>query len=114
VCCGTCGFNLFNFYYNGKSGSETASLIAEKGVELKKKKAKAEREHRKRNAYGRPNQNVSSHTKLRENVMSSKESLTEKVLGYGLSVASLLLFFGRIPIFSNAEQCSRVNNRIAN
>lgn len=40
VCCGTCGFDLFDFYYSGKSASEAASFIAEKGVELKRKKRK--------------------------------------------------------------------------
>ncbi len=33
VCCGTCGFDLFDFYYSGKSA-------AEKGLELKRKKRK--------------------------------------------------------------------------
>lgn len=99
VCCGTCGFDLFDFYYSGKSASEAASFIAEKGVELKKKKAKAERERRNQNSTAEPYQSVSRHTKPRKNVMSSKESLTEKVLGYGLAVAFILVFYGGFQYF---------------
>jgi len=51
VKCSTCEYDLFDYYYKNRSASEAASFIAEKNVELKKKKGKADRATRK-SAHG--------------------------------------------------------------
>lgn len=99
VKCDNCGTNLFDYYYKGRSASEAALLITEKGVEFKKKKAKAERDYKKQNASERPNQSGDDHSKSMGTAMSNKESLTDSAIGYALVGALILAIYGGFQYF---------------
>lgn len=99
VKCAKCGNNLFDFYYKGKSASEAASLIVEKGTEFKKKKAKADRDNRKRNSVENSNENSNKYLRYLETTVKNKESLTESVLTYAIAGALILAFFGGFQYF---------------
>ena len=89
VTCTTCGENLFDFYYEGKTAEESKAFIEEMNRILKKKKGKADRELRKSEAsYPTTNHYV-------DPVSDSKTSYVQYVIG----AVVLLLFFGSVQYF---------------
>lgn len=99
VRCEKCGTNLFDYYYKGRSATEAALLIAEKGVEFKKKKAKAERDYKKQNASELPSQSDDGYSESMSTDTFSKESLTETAVKYALTGALILAVSGGFQYF---------------
>ena len=99
VSCEKCGTNLFDYYYKGRSASEASLLISEKGAEFKKKKAKSERDYKKKNGSKTLEQSSEGHSKSMRNVMSDKESLTESVVAYTIVGTILLSIYGGFQYF---------------
>jgi predicted nucleic acid-binding Zn-ribbon protein len=99
VKCYRCGNNLFDYYYKDRSASEAASLISKKGVELKKKKAKSERASKKQQYSDNMSRSAKAHSETGGQKMSSKESLTESVVGYAIAGAILLAIYGGFQYF---------------
>lgn len=99
VSCEKCGTNLFDYYYKGRSASEATLLITEKGAEFKKKKAKSERDYKKKNISEALKQSSEGNPKSMRNVMSNKESLTESVVGYIIGGAIILSIYGGFQYF---------------
>ena len=99
VSCEKCGTNLFDYYYKGRSASEATLLITEKGAEFKKKKAKSERDYKKKNISETLKQSSEGNPKSMRNVMSNKESLTESVVGYIIAGAIILSIYGGFQYF---------------
>jgi hypothetical protein len=99
VSCEKCETNLFDYYYKGRSASEATLLITEKGAEFKKKKAKSERDYKKKNISETLKQSSEGNPKSMRNVMSNKESLTESVVGYIIAGAIILSIYGGFQYF---------------
>ena len=88
VMCGSCGENLFEYYFEGKSEEESKTFILEMNEILKKKKG---RDDRKKRANYQQNNAI---------VTGSSETFIEKIKGWMIAIIIFFVIYGSfyVPI----------------